>query len=62
MKYSLSSLLNGMEMNKTEHEWLERRFENMTAKEELLFRGAMFLEHPKTIEEAFRSQMVKLCE
>ena len=54
MKYSLSSLLNGMEMNKTEHEWLERRFDNMTAKEELLFRGAMLLERPMTMEETIR--------
>ena len=51
MKHSLFSLLNGMEMNKTEHEWLERRFDNMTAKEELLFRGAMLLECPMTMEE-----------
>ena len=54
MKHRLFSLLNGMEMNKTEHEWLERRFDNMTAKEELLFRGAMLLERPMTMEETIR--------
>ena len=55
MKHSLFSLLNGMEMNKTEHEWLEQRFDNMTAKEELLFRGAMLLERPMTMEETIRT-------
>ena len=41
MKHRLSPLLDGIEMNKSEHDWIEQRFENMTAKEELLFRGAM---------------------
>ena len=54
MKHRLFSFLNGMEMNKTEHEWLERRFDNMTAKEELLFRGAMLLERPMTMEKTIR--------
>ena len=54
MKHSLFSLLNGMEMNKTEHEWLERRFDNMTAKEELLFRGALQIESSKTAQETIQ--------
>ena len=31
----------------TEYEWLAHRFENMTAKEALLFRGAMQIEQPQ---------------
>ena len=34
-------------MTKSQHDWLERRFENMTVKESLLFRGAMQIEHPQ---------------
>ena len=49
MRHSLSPLLEGMEMSKSEHDWMEQRFENMTAKEELLFRGAMQIEGPKTV-------------
>jgi len=41
MKHRLTPLLEGMEMGKSEHDWLEQRLESMTAKEELLFRGAM---------------------
>ena len=41
MKHRLSALLDGMEMTRSEHDWLEQRFDNMTAKEELLFRGAV---------------------
>lgn len=41
MKHRLAPLLEGMEMGKSEHDWLEQRLESMTAKEELLFRGAM---------------------
>ena len=40
-----------MEMGKSEHDWLEQRFGSMTAKERLLFQGAMQLEHPQTVEE-----------
>ena len=47
MKHRLSPLLEGIEMNKSEHDWIEQRFENMTVKEELLFRGAMQIEGPK---------------
>ena len=34
-------------MTKSQYEWLARRFENMTAKEALLFRGAMQIEQPQ---------------
>lgn len=51
MKHRLAPLLEGMEMSKSEHDWLEQRFENMTAKEEMLFQGAMQLEQPKTVQE-----------
>ncbi len=54
MKHRLSPLLNGMELNKSEHDWLEQRFENMTAKEELLFQGAMQIEHPRTAQETIQ--------
>ena len=50
MKHRLSPLLEGMEMSKSEHDWLEQRFENMTAKEELLFQGAMQIENPRTVQ------------
>ena len=54
MKHRLSPLLEGMEMGKSEHDWLEQRFENMTVKEELLFRGAMQIESPKTVRETIQ--------
>ena len=50
MKHRLAPLLEGMEMGKSEHDWLEQRFEHMTAKEELLFRGAMQIESPRDIQ------------
>ncbi len=43
----LLDLLDGFEMTKSQHDWLERRFENMTVKESLLFRGAMQIECPQ---------------
>ena len=43
----LFDLLDGFEMTKSQHDWLERRFENMTVKESLLFRGAMQTERPQ---------------
>ena len=43
----LLDLLDGFEMTKSQHDWLERRFENMTVKESLLFRGAMQIERPQ---------------
>ena len=43
----LFDLLDGFEMTKSQHDWLERRFENMTKKESLLFRGAMQIEQPR---------------
>ena len=42
----LFNLLDGMEMTKSEHDWLELRFANMTEKERLLFTGARELERP----------------
>ena len=42
----LVNLLDGMEMTKSEHDWLELRFANMTEKERLLFTGALELERP----------------
>ena len=50
MKQRLVPLLEGMEMGKSEHDWLEQRLESMTAKEELLFRGAMQIESPRDIQ------------
>ena len=50
MKHRLAPLLEGMEMGKSEHDWLEQRLESMTAKEELLFRGAMQIESPRDIQ------------
>ena len=37
MRDSLFDALDGMEMGKSEHDWLEQRFGSMTAKERLLF-------------------------
>lgn len=54
MKHRLSHLLEGMEMSKAEHDWMEQRFERMTVKEELLFRGAMQIELPNNIQETIR--------
>lgn len=54
MKHRLSALLDGMEMTRSEHDWLEQRFDNMTAKEELLFRGAVGIEHPKAVQDAIQ--------
>ena len=44
----LFDLLDGFDMTNSQHDWLERRFENMTVKEKLLFRGALQIEHPQT--------------
>ncbi len=54
MRDSLFDTLDGMEMGKSEHDWLEQRFGSMTAKERLLFQGAMQLEHPQTVKETLR--------
>lgn len=51
---ALFAHLDGFEMTKSQHDWLEQRFENMTAKEELLFRGAMQIEGPKTAQETLQ--------
>ena len=42
----LFDLLDSMEMTKSEHDWLELRFANMTEKERLLVTGALELERP----------------
>ena len=44
----LMDTLDGLELTKSEYEWLEQRFAAMTEKEQLLFRGAMKLEKPET--------------
>lgn len=54
MKHRLSALLDGMEMTRSEHDWLEQWFDNMTTKEELLFRGAVGIEHPKAVQDAIQ--------
>ena len=54
MRDSLFNALDGMEMGKSEHDWLEQRFGSMTAKERLLFQGAMQLEQPQTVAETLR--------
>ena len=51
-KSELFGLLDGFEMTKSQHDWLERRFENMTVKESLLFRGAMQIERPQMVHDA----------
>lgn len=54
MKHRLAPFLEGMEMGKSEHDWLEQRLESMTAKEELLFRGAMQIESPRDIQTTIK--------
>ena len=41
--------LDGFYLTKSEHEWLEQRFSNMTEKEKLLFQGGMELEQPQSV-------------
>ena len=41
---ALFDKLDGFYVTKSEHDWLERRFSNMTEKEKILFQGAMELE------------------
>lgn len=48
MPIRLMDTLDGLELTKSEYEWLEQRFAAMTEKEQLLFRGAMELEKPQT--------------
>ena len=54
MRDRLFDALDGMEMGKSERDWLEQRFGSMTAKERLLFQGTMQLEHPQTVKETLR--------
>ena len=46
---ALFDKLDGFYVTKSEHDWLERRFSNMTEKEKILFQGAMELEKPQEI-------------
>ena len=46
--------LDGFYVTKSEHDWLERRFSNMTEKEKILFQGAMELEKPQEIGHVMR--------
>ena len=54
MNQALMHSLDGMELLQSEREALERRFTNMTAKEGLLFRGALELEHPQSAEQVIQ--------
>ena len=42
----LFDLMDRMEMTKSEHDWLELRFANMTEKERLVCTGPLDLESP----------------
>lgn len=42
---ALFDKMDGFYVTKSEHDWLERRFSNMTEKEKILFQGAMELEN-----------------
>ena len=51
---ALFDKLDGFYLTKSEHDWLERRFANMTEKEKILFQGAMELEKPQEIGHVMR--------
>lgn len=51
---ALFDKLDGLYVTKLEHDWLERRFYNMTEKEKILFQGAMELEKPQEIGHVMR--------
>ena len=51
---ALFDKLDGFYVTKSEHDWLERRFFNMTEKEKILFQGAMELEKPQEIGHVMR--------
>ena len=48
-------LLDGLEMTKSQYEWLERRFDNMTAAEKLKFAGAMEALCPSDVETVIQA-------
>lgn len=48
-------LLAGLELTKSQYEWLERRFDNMTAAEKLKFAGAMDILRPADVETVIRT-------
>ena len=51
---ALFDKLDGFYVTKPEHDWLERRFSNMTEKEKILFQGAVELEKPQEIGHVMR--------
>ena len=51
---ALFDKLDGFYLTKSEHDWLERRFANMTEKEKILFQGAMELEKPQEMGHVTR--------
>lgn len=51
---ALFDKLDGFYLTKSEHDWLERRFINMTEREKLLFQGAVELEKPQEIGHVMR--------
>ena len=51
---ALFDKLDGFYLTKSEHDWLERRFANMTEKDKILFQGAMELEKPQEIGHVMR--------
>ena len=51
---ALFDKLDGFYVTKSEHDWLERHFSNMTEKEKILFQGAMELEKPQEIGHVMR--------
>lgn len=44
---ALFDKLDGFYVTKSEHDWLERRFSNMTEKEKILFQGPISWRSPK---------------
>lgn len=48
-------LLAGLELTKSQYEWLERRFDHMTAAEKLKFAGAMDILRPADVETVIRT-------
>ena len=56
---ALFDKLDGLYVTKLEHDWLERRFYNMTEKEKILFQGAMELEKPQEIGQAAADTLKK---
>lgn len=51
MKHQLSLLLEGMEISKSEHDWMEQRLKNMTVKEELFSQAPWKSSRQKTFRQ-----------